>query len=432
MRIFLCGDTLGVTQLLTHIPRKNVFGIIGSSLRPQYFDDLKKISIDTKVPFFIQPKLTSSTYKEFRSQIVETNVDIILVNSYSMIIRDDILSISRLGALNIHAGLLPRNRGCNPTQWAILKNEFQAGVTLHEIDSGIDTGPIVDQREIPIYIDDTWLDIRDREFKAIDDILKKNLKKILSGKWESRPQINGMATTGYRRKPEDSQFTWSEKIVDIHNKIRALVPPLPPAFYIRKDGKKVEHDKYLPPWEITSLKYDPKGGGGSMKTDRINLRPLRKSDSHLLYQWITDRDLVRFNSAYFPVSESDHESWIEKMMRKHSDLVIFVVEENVRKKAIGTCQLFNINWVHRNAELQIRIGDTEYLDKGYGSEAVSMLIKFGFNDLNLHRIYLQVFASNQRAINAYKKCGFKQEGIARESAFIDGSWEDIIKMGLIR
>jgi RimJ/RimL family protein N-acetyltransferase len=168
-----------------------------------------------------------------------------------------------------------------------------------------------------------------------------------------------------------------------------------------------------------------------MKTDRINLRPLRKSDSHLLYQWITDRDLVRFNSAYFPVSESDHGAWIEKMMRKHSDLVIFVVEENEEKNAIGTCQLFNINWVHRNAELKIRIGDKEYLGKGYGSEAVSMLTRFGFNDLNLHRIYLQVFASNQRAVNAYKKCGFKQEGVARESAFINGYWENIITMGIL-
>ena len=429
MRILLCGDTLGVTQLLSHIPRKNVFGIIGSSLRPQYFDDLKKISIDTKVPFFIQPKLTSSTYKEFRSQIVETNVDIILVNSYSMIIRDDILSISRLGALNIHAGLLPRNRGCNPTQWAILKNEFQAGVTLHEIDSGIDTGPIVDQREIPIYIDDTWLDIRDREFKAIDDILKKNLKKILSGKWESRPQINGMATTGYRRKPEDSQFTWSEKIVDIHNKIRALVPPLPPAFYLRKDGKKVEHYKYLTPWELTSLKYDPEVGGGSMKTDRINLRPLRKSDSRLLHEWITDRDLVRFNSSYFPVSESDHEVWIEKMMRKHSDLVIFVVEEKKEKKAIGTCQLFNINWVHRNAELQIRIGEKENEGKSYGSEAVRLICEFGFEDLSLHRIFLQVLADNDKEIKLYQECGFILEGTQQEAAFVDGQWKDVVFMG---
>ena len=431
MRILLCGDTLGVTQLLSHIPRKNVFGIIGSSLRPQYFDDLKKISIDTKVPFFIQPKLTSSRYIEFRSQIVETNVDIILVNSYSMIIRDDILSVPRLGALNIHTGLLPRNRGCNPTQWAILKNEFRTGVTLHEIDSGIDTGPIVDQREIPIFIDDTWLDIRDREYRAIDGLLKANLNGILSGTWKSHPQDNEIATTGYRRKPEDGEFIWSEKIIEIHNKIRALIPPLPPAFYRRKDRKKVEFDKYLTPWEITSLKYDPEVGGGSMTTDRINLRPLRKNDSHLLYQWITDRDLVRFNSAYFPVSESDHGAWIEKMMRKHTDLVIFVVEENEGKKAIGTCQLFNINWVHRNAELKIRIGDTKSLDKGYGSEAVSMLTRFGFNDLNLHRIYLQVFASNQRAVNAYKKCGFKQEGVARESAFIDGYWENIITMGVL-
>jgi methionyl-tRNA formyltransferase len=431
MKILIFGDTIGVPQLLRYLPEENLVGVVGASIRPQYNKELEELAVCRNIKFLIQPRSNSEDYELFVKSVRSLNPELIFVNSYSMIIRDDILSVPRLGALNIHTGLLPRNRGCNPTQWAILKNEFRTGVTLHEIDSGIDTGPIVDQREIPIFIDDTWLDIRDREYRAIDGFLKANLNEILSGTWKSHPQDNEIATTGYRRKPEDGEFIWSEKIIEIHNKIRALIPPLPPAFYLRKDRKKVEFDKYLTPWEITSLKYDPEVGGGSMTTDRINLRPLRKSDSHLLYQWITDRDLVRFNSAYFPVSESDHGAWIEKMMRKHSDLVIFVVEENEEKNAIGTCQLFNINWVHRNAELKIRIGDKEYLGKGYGSEAVSMLTRFGFNDLNLHRIYLQVFASNQRAVNAYKKCGFKQEGVARESAFINGYWENIITMGIL-
>ena len=429
MRILLCGDTPGITQLLANVSTKDIVGIIAASIRPQYVTELTSIAEKAKVPIFIQPKWRSIDYVEFKRQIIEISPDIILINSYSMIIREDILSIPRFGGLNIHTALLPRNRGCNPTQWAILNKEFETGVTLHEIDSGLDTGPIVDQIKIPIYFQDTWVDIRGREAQATNDLLKSNLPQILSGSWQAVPQKNKNASTSRRRTPKDGEFFWSEKIVDIHNKIRALVPPLPPTYYLRKDGKKVEYDKYLTPWEITSLKYDPEVGGGSMKTGRINLRPLTKSYSRLLFKWITDRDLVRFNSSYFPVSESDHEVWIEKMMRKHSDLVIFVVEEKKEKKAIGTCQLFNINWVHRNAELQIRIGEKENEGKSYGSEAVRLICEFGFEDLSLHRIFLQVLADNDKEIKLYQECGFILEGTQQEAAFVDGQWKDVVFMG---
>lgn len=169
-----------------------------------------------------------------------------------------------------------------------------------------------------------------------------------------------------------------------------------------------------------------------MPSDHVRLRSLRKDDATLLYEWIINRDLVILNSPYHPVSENDHEAWVERMMKKRSDLVIFVVEEIKCNTAIGTCQLFNINWRHRSAELQIRIGNSSHHGKGYGSEAVQLLIEFGFNDLNLHRIYLHVFTTNIRAIRAYEKCGFRREGTLKESAFIDGEWVDVLIMGLIR
>ena len=148
-----------------------------------------------------------------------------------------------------------------------------------------------------------------------------------------------------------------------------------------------------------------------------------------MYDWITDRELLIYNAPYFPVSESDHEVWIEKMMTKRSDLVIFVIETLKNQEIIGTCQLFNINWVHRNAELQIRIGEVDSQSKGYGSEAVKLLCEFGFKDLNLHRIFLQVFADNSRAIKSYEKCGFIREGTQPEAAFVDGQWKDVLCMG---
>ena len=430
MRILLCGDTSGITQLIGHIPVENIVGIIAASIRPQYITELASFAEKVKVPIFIQPKWNSSDYVQFKRQILDIAPDIIFVNSYSMIIRDDVLSASTHGGLNVHAAFLPRNRGCSPTQWAIINKEFETGVTLHEIDNGIDTGPIVDQRMIPIYFDDTWAKVRKREVQAANDLLKTNIPKILSGKWDSVPQSNKDATIGRRRRPQDGEFSWAEKIIDIHNKIRALVPPLPSAFYL-KEGLKTEFTNYSTPQELIIKKYDPVIGGAQLKSERIKLCPLKKSDSDLLFEWIKERDPLIYDSSYFPVFESDREVWIEKLMSDRSDLVIFVIELLNEKRVIGTCKLFNINWIHRNAELQIRIGDQSYQSKGYGCEAVDLLCDFGHEDLDLHRMYLQIFADNTRATKAYEKCGFFHEGNHKDSVFIDGEWKDVFSMARI-
>jgi methionyl-tRNA formyltransferase len=262
MRILIFGDSIGVPQLLQFLQEENIVGIVGATIRSQSNYELAELSVRRNIGFLIQPRSNSEDYESFVASVRCLKPDLVLVNSYSMIIREEVLSASRLGGINLHAGLLPRNRGCNPTQWAIINKQFVTGVTMHEMDSGIDTGPIIDQKKIPIFFHDTWLDIRGREAQATNDLLKSNLPQILSGSWQAVAQKNKNASTGRRRTSKDGEFFWSEKIVDIHNKIRALVPPLPPAFYLRKDGKKVEHDKYLTPWELTSLKYDPEVGGG--------------------------------------------------------------------------------------------------------------------------------------------------------------------------
>ncbi|MBO3706085.1 MAG: GNAT family N-acetyltransferase [Candidatus Accumulibacter sp.] len=158
---------------------------------------------------------------------------------------------------------------------------------------------------------------------------------------------------------------------------------------------------------------------------------MRRADAPLLYEWITHRELVILNAPYHPVSDVDHAAWVESMLTKRTDMVIFVIEELASNKAIGTCQLLNINWRHRSAELQIRIGDEAFRSKGHGTEAVKLLCHFGFADLNLHRIYLHVFETNKRAIRAYEKAGFLREGSLKEAAFIDGRWLDVAVMGLI-
>lgn len=172
--------------------------------------------------------------------------------------------------------------------------------------------------------------------------------------------------------------------------------------------------------------------GSGVQSENVRLRPLRSSDADLLYEWISDRNLVIHNSSFYPVSEADHRDWIARMMTKRSDLVIFVIEELASEQVIGSCQLLNINWIHRSAELQIRIGQAVFQGRGYGTEAVGLLCGFGFNDLNLHRIYLHVFLSNQRAIRVYEKCGFQTEGTLKEAAYVDGSLLDVALMAKLK
>lgn len=164
---------------------------------------------------------------------------------------------------------------------------------------------------------------------------------------------------------------------------------------------------------------------------KVALTMLVDEDKKLLWHWINDRELVLFNSSYKPVSWEQHNEWFESI-RQRKDVVIFAIRLLKKNKLIGTCQLHNIHQVNQSAELQIRIGDKSEQSKGYGTEAVRLLLDFGFKDLNLHSIYLRVFSTNPRAIAAYKKNGFQQEGSLREAAFIDGKFVNIIFMSILR
>jgi RimJ/RimL family protein N-acetyltransferase len=168
-----------------------------------------------------------------------------------------------------------------------------------------------------------------------------------------------------------------------------------------------------------------------MKDNRIYLSALTDQDSEQLFKWINNTELILFNSFYKPVHEPSHKQWFQSIVEK-KDLVIFGIRLTENQKLIGSCQLFNIHPVFRSAELQIRIGEADELSKGYGKEAVHELIKYGFFQLNLERIYLQVFADNIRAIKAYEKAGFLKEGSQRHAAFIDGNYKDIIMMGILK
>ena len=166
-----------------------------------------------------------------------------------------------------------------------------------------------------------------------------------------------------------------------------------------------------------------------LSSKSLYLSPLLKADLPILFQWINDREQVLFNAPYRVVSENDHREWYESI-RKRKDVVLLGIRLRRGMKLIGSCQLHDIHVIHRTAFLQIRIGDVRQRGRGYGTEAVGLLLRHAFSDLNLNKVHVFVFAGNTAAIRMYECSGFRKEGRLKQAAHIDGSYVDLLVMGI--
>jgi RimJ/RimL family protein N-acetyltransferase len=168
-----------------------------------------------------------------------------------------------------------------------------------------------------------------------------------------------------------------------------------------------------------------------IKGEKIVLRMLDMENEELLFCWINDPEIRSLSSGYWPVSVQEHRRWLEETAASSTSRV-FGIHVGKGNELVGTCGFFDIHWQNRRAEMRIRIGSKRHWRQGIGSEAVMLLLRLGFNNLNLHRVSLTVFAHNTPAIALYEKLGFVREGRIRESVFLDGGYMDEILMGMIR
>lgn len=125
-----------------------------------------------------------------------------------------------------------------------------------------------------------------------------------------------------------------------------------------------------------------------------------------MYRWINDAETVRFNAPYKPVTWSNHAAWFDSV-GKDSSRMVLAVRKLDDPLIIGVIQFLDIHPIHRTAELTIRIGDDQDRNKGNGTDALKLAVSVAWNDLNLQRIWLRVFISNERAIRAYEKAGLR-------------------------
>ena len=167
--------------------------------------------------------------------------------------------------------------------------------------------------------------------------------------------------------------------------------------------------------------------------DRIYLSPKGTTDEELekFTEWMNDFQVTDYigRSAQITTIPGEKE-WLDRAAKDNDNIKFNIVDLN-NNKLIGTIGLEKFNWIARSAVVGIFIGESEYRSNGYGTEAINLLLEYGFKYLNLHSIRLDLLDINERAHKCYLKCGFKDTGKTRESIFLNGKYYDKLHMDII-
>ena len=164
--------------------------------------------------------------------------------------------------------------------------------------------------------------------------------------------------------------------------------------------------------------------------ENFYLSPITSDDAEIFAKWMNDfgvTDYIGRSSTLVTVSAE--QAWINSILEGKNYL--FSIIKNEDDMLIGNIELQNVNHADRRATLGILIGEANERNKGYGTEAINLLLDFAFNYLNLNSIDLTLIAVNDRAKRCYEKVGFKEFGRQREAKFVNGKYYDVIHMDIL-
>ena len=234
---------------------------------------VKQAALERDLPVFQPASLRRDA--ETRAHIASLQPDIIVVVAYGLFLPADTLTVPPLGALNIHPSLLPKHRGPSPVATAILEGDATTGVTLMQLDEGMDSGPIIAQRETPIGAHETAEDLTARLFHMGAELLADTLPLWRAGEIAPTPQVESHATITSLLKREDGAIDWTHPANYIARHVRAYHPW--PGSFTRWNGKQLkihqasalEHDSDAAPGTVVAL---PQGVGVSTDDGILLLR----------------------------------------------------------------------------------------------------------------------------------------------------------------
>ena len=164
--------------------------------------------------------------------------------------------------------------------------------------------------------------------------------------------------------------------------------------------------------------------------EKVYLSPISVEHADLFANWMNDFNVTDYiaRSNYVVTLESEIE-WLTKRAKESQYFMSIVTLDN--DEVIGNIALNDVNFVHRYATLGIMIGEDKNRSKGYGAEAIGLLLEYAFNYLNLNSVSLSLFEFNERAKRCYEKVGFKEYGRKRKCRYINGKYYDSIYMDIL-
>jgi methionyl-tRNA formyltransferase len=183
---------------------------------------VKVLAQDLDIPI-IQPQRLHKDPKAM-NQLRTWNPDVIVVAAFGQILKPEVLDLPPYGCINVHGSLLPRWRGAAPLNAAILHGDTETGITIMKMDAGLDTGPMISQRTIPIKESDTAGSLFDKMANLGADLLIETLPLYLLGDLVPKPQDDTQATYAPMLKKSDGELDFGQPAVDLARKVRAFNP----------------------------------------------------------------------------------------------------------------------------------------------------------------------------------------------------------------
>lgn len=161
----------------------------------------------------------------------------------------------------------------------------------------------------------------------------------------------------------------------------------------------------------------------------VRLRAPERGDLPIFVRWINDPEVVEFLQFEPPMSIEDEEIWFQHMIQSKDRTFVIETKEG---RPIGNIGLVGMDLRNRKTEVGIMIGEKDMWSQGYGSDAMVVLLRYLFDEMDINRVGLYVDVGNHRALRSYEKCGFSREGVVRQYRFKDGRYLDSVQMSILQ
>lgn len=169
-----------------------------------------------------------------------------------------------------------------------------------------------------------------------------------------------------------------------------------------------------------------------IKGDIVGLRAIEEKDLGILLEWRNKPDYRVFFREFRELNYANQQQWFQKYVLENINTLMFAIVEIKSGELIGACGLCSIDWINRNAELSIYIGKNEiYIDEYFAKETLELLEKYSFEELNLHRLWAEVYSVDKKKIDLFHNLNFVQEGLFKETHWTSGVWVDSFYFGKI-